>query len=156
MTKRGGQPDDHLEKMAQEAVEEARMVLPGIQALFGFQLIAIFNKSFRQLALSHQRLHFVAILLIALAIALIMTPAAYHRQVEPGTVSEFFVALASWFVALAMLPLMLGICIEVYLLGHIVLADDFLSGLVAAALLMVFAGLWFAFPYAMRSRRGAA
>ena len=156
MTKRGGQPDDHLEKMAQEAVEEARMVLPGIQALFGFQLIAIFNESFRQLALGHQRLHFVAILLIALAIALIMTPAAYHRQVEPGTVSEFFVALASWFVALAMLPLMLGICIEVYLLGHIVLADDFLSGLVAAALLMVFAGLWFAFPYAMRSRRGAA
>ena len=26
-------------------IEEARMVLPGIQALFGFQLIAVFNNA---------------------------------------------------------------------------------------------------------------
>jgi hypothetical protein len=36
MTNRIAQPDEHLEKIAQEAVEEARMVLPGIQALFAF------------------------------------------------------------------------------------------------------------------------
>jgi hypothetical protein len=30
-------------------IEEARMVLPGIQALFGFQLIAVFNDGFRDL-----------------------------------------------------------------------------------------------------------
>ena len=33
------------EKMAREAIEEARMVLPGIQALFGFQLIAVFSQT---------------------------------------------------------------------------------------------------------------
>jgi hypothetical protein len=37
------------EKMAMAALEEARMVLPRIQALFGFQLIAAFNETFRQL-----------------------------------------------------------------------------------------------------------
>jgi hypothetical protein len=31
------------------AIEEARMVLLGIQALFGFQLIAAFNDNFKQL-----------------------------------------------------------------------------------------------------------
>ncbi|TLG71825.1 hypothetical protein [Methylocystis sp. B8] len=34
------------QKLARGAIEEARMVLPGIQALFGFQLIAVFNNRF--------------------------------------------------------------------------------------------------------------
>ena len=29
-------------------LEECRMVLPGIQALFGFQLIAVFNSTFAE------------------------------------------------------------------------------------------------------------
>ena len=53
------------------------MVLPGIQALFGFQLIAVFNERFRQLSEGEQLIHFTAIMLVAIAIALIMTPAAY-------------------------------------------------------------------------------
>jgi hypothetical protein len=32
-----------LEEETRTIIEEARMVLPGIQALFGFQLIAVFN-----------------------------------------------------------------------------------------------------------------
>src|SRR5438128_2595950 len=100
--------------MAQEALEEARMVLPGIQALFGFQLIAVFNERFSQLPSAEQLAHFAATILIAVAIGLIMTPAAYHRQVEPGTVSSFFVGLASLLITAAMVPLMLGLCLEVY------------------------------------------
>ena len=50
-----------IEKIAQEAIEEARMVLPGIQALFGFQLMAIFNDKFRTLS-EFERTHFVAML----------------------------------------------------------------------------------------------
>jgi hypothetical protein len=146
------QPDEHLEKIAQEAVEETRMVLPGIQALFGFQLIAVFNESFRRLDPAHQYLHFAAIVLIAISIGLIMAPAAYHRQVAPGSVPRFFVQLASWLIMAAMVPLMFSICIEVYILGHMVLASGVLSMLIAGAL---FAGLsfgWFVFPYLARSR----
>jgi hypothetical protein len=85
-----GKLDEQTEKMAQEAIEEARMVLPGIQALFGFQLVAVFNERSKQLPDDEQRLHFTAIILIAVAIAVIMTHAAYHRQVGPGSVSEQF------------------------------------------------------------------
>ena len=74
------------------------MVLPGIQALFGFQLIAAFNETFRQLEPQEQILHFVALVLVAIAIAIIMTPAAYNRLVERGSLSDFFVRLASWLV----------------------------------------------------------
>ena len=90
-----------LQKQAQQAIEEARMVLPGIQALFGFQLIAVFNQGFRSLSSTDQLIYYAALLLIAVAIAVIMTPAAYHRQVEEGGASAFFVRLASLLVTVA-------------------------------------------------------
>ena len=52
------------------------MVLPGMQALFGFQLIAVFNSSFAErLQPLQQRLDLASIALVVVAIALIMTPA---------------------------------------------------------------------------------
>jgi hypothetical protein len=85
-----------LSRAAQYLLEECRMVLPGIQALFGFQLIAVFSPGFAQkLTLAEQRLHLVAIALLAIAVALIMAPAAYHRQREPQEVTSTFIQLAT-------------------------------------------------------------
>jgi len=145
--------DQQTEKMAREAIEEARMVLPGIQALFGFQLMAVFNQRFSELSAGEQLLHYIAVLLIALAIGLIMTPPAYHRQVEPGSVSGFFVRLASRLVAIAMLPLAVALCLEVYLLGRVILGDRMTSSVVAGMLLLIFAGLWYLFPWWVAARK---
>ena len=153
---RSSPPDaEKIEKLAMATIEEARMVLPGIQALFGFQLIAAFNEHFRDLEPSQQVLHFVSLALVALAIAIIMTPAAHHRLAERGSISEFFVRLASGFIAIAMLPLMSALCIEVYLLGCVILQRKEASAVVSVILLIVFASLWYGLPFAMRhSRRG--
>src|SRR5690349_18783231 len=97
-------PTEKLTKQAQQAIEEARMVLPGIQALFGFQLVAVFNARFTQLSFHDQILHLSALVLVAIATALIMTPAAYHRQAELGTVTEYFVRMSSKIIAIAMIP----------------------------------------------------
>src|SRR4051794_39376366 len=118
--KNGQFSEERLEKIAQAAIEEARMVVPGIQALFGFQLIAVFNQRFHDLTSGEQALHFFSLVLVAVAIALIMTPAAYHRLVEWGSVSDFFVRLASGLIATAMVPLMVALCLEVYLVGRVV------------------------------------
>ena len=118
---------------------------PGIQALFGFQLMAVFNQRFNELTAGERRIHYIAVLLIALAIGLIMTPAAYHRQVEPGSVSGYFVRLASRLVAIAMLPLAVALCLEVYLLGRVILGDRMTSFVVAGLLLLIFVGLWYSF-----------
>ena len=79
-------------------------------------------------------------------------PAAYHRQVEPGTVSKFFVSLASVLIAVAMLPLMMGLCLEVYLVGHIILHDMRSSAIIAIVLFVIFVALWYGFPFVMSSR----
>jgi hypothetical protein len=145
---------ESLHQQAQQTIEEARMVLPGIQALFGFQLIAIFNNRFQQLPSYEQYLHFSSLLLVVLAIALIMTPAAYHRIVERGTVSHFFVKLASCLIATAMIPLMFAIAIEVLLLGRLILGKGWASLAVASSTLAVFGYLWFLYPlYKRNSKR---
>ena len=90
----------------------------------------------------------MALVLVALSVALIMTPAAYHRIAEPGSVSRFFVRLASWFIAIAMVPLMTAVCLDVYIIGRLILGSAWISGAAACVLVLVFAALWFAFPLA--------
>jgi hypothetical protein len=98
-----------------------------------------------------QLIHISATVLVTIAIALIMTPAAYHRLAEQTTISKFFVWLAPWLIAVALFPLMLGLTLEVYLLGLLVLGDAKTSLAVSTPIfLAVFSMLWFAFPLVMR------
>jgi hypothetical protein len=137
---------ESLEDQAKQVVEEARMVLPGIQALFGFQLIAVFNQRFAELPPSEQYMHLVALTLIGVSVALIMTPAAYHRQAEPGQVSRYFVELASRVLALAMMMLAFGICLDIYIVARSTLMNSQTSAAIAGSLLTVYLGAWFVFP----------
>jgi len=128
-----------LSKAAQYLLEEARMVLPGIQALFGFQLIAVFNASFgEKLANNEQRMHLLAIALVMIAIALVMSPAAYHRQTNPKEITEAFIRISTSLLLWSMWPLAVSICLEVYLVGRIILHNS-----VVAVLPAVSFGLFF-------------
>jgi len=113
---------ESLSDMVTHVLEECRMVLPGIQALFGFQLMAVFNQVFwDRLTQAERTYHFTAIGLVALAVVLVMTPAAYHRQAEPETVSRNFLILSTRVLCWSMFPLMTGILMDFYLIGRLVL-----------------------------------
>lgn len=133
------------------------MVLPGIQALFGFQLIVVFNPSFGQrLTPAEQNLHLLAIVFLTAAIALVMTPAAYHRQTGPREVTARFISISSSLLLFGMLPLAISLSLDLYLVGRI-LAGRLVAILLAAAAFALFAFLWFMFPRisARRARRRA-
>src|ERR1051325_9740294 len=122
-----------LSKAAEYLLEECRMVLPGIQALFGFQLIAVFNQSFgEKLSSGEQTLHLAAIALVAFAVALVMSPAAYHRQEGARVVTERFLQISTRLLLWSMLPLALGICIDFYLIARIILGTPVVALLAAA------------------------
>jgi uncharacterized membrane protein len=142
---------EELDKRAQNAIEEARMVLPGIQALFGFQLIAVFNQRFPQIPAGQQLLHYCALLLVGAAIGLIMAPAAYHRIAEQHSVSRFFIQLASFMIAVSMLPLLTALCFEIYILGHLVLNNDQASFWIAVVMAAFLAALWYVMPFTARA-----
>jgi DMSO reductase anchor subunit len=140
--------DMPLTRAAQFLLDECRMVLPGIQALFGFQLIAVFNPAFSQVLDPNERLlHLLAIVLVTVAIALIMTPAAYHRQTGPQQVTEAFIRLSTRLMLWSMLPLCVSICLDLYLIAKIIV-DDVLAPLLAVAVFTVFFVLWFVLPRA--------
>lgn len=136
-----------LTKSVDNILEEARMILPGTQTLFGFQLIVVFNARFyEELSATEEHIHLGATMLVALATAMLIAPAAYHRIAEPETVSRKFVVLASRLLSLSLVPLSLAICADFYLVASLVTANSTVSLLLAGAVFVAFAGLWFILP----------
>jgi len=156
MTARSDDPRSHLDarvhrlsldKAAEQLLEECRMVLPGVQALFGFQLIAVFNAGFTdKLTRPEQLSHLVAILCVVASVALIMAPAAIHRRREPYSVSTAFISLSSRLLRIGMAPLAAATVIDVYLVAR-VLAGTITAGVLAGFVcLSMFVGLWGVLP----------
>jgi len=151
--------DEKVEKIPlSEAVthllEECRMVLPGIQALFGFQLIVVFNPAFSEkLSLTERGFHLTAIGLIVVSIAMVMAPAAYHRQRDPESVSEGFIIIATRLLLYSMFPLMLALGLEFFLIARLITNNVWLSLLLALALVSIFSTLWFLLPRSRNLQR---
>jgi hypothetical protein len=134
-------------------LEECRMVLPGVQALFGFQLIAVFSPGFaQQLSQIEQRLHLLALALVAMAGALIMTPAAYHRQTNPLQASVRLLKLGGRLLVGSMVALMAGVGFDFYLVARVILGQITAAAVAAVLMVIFFAGWWFILPHLMRSR----
>jgi hypothetical protein len=139
----------HLDLKDQHSrlLEEARVILPGQQALFGFQLIAVFNEAFQhRLTEIEQVIHLSAIGLSVIAIGLSMTPAAMHRQAEPHEVSQEMVTVAGRLLAFALLPLMGAIGLDFYLVSRLTLHDERLAAVIAIIGVALLAVLWYGLP----------
>jgi hypothetical protein len=148
--------EQSLKDQADYVLQEARVVLPGIQALFGFQLIAVFNEPFYKLPALAQNTHLAALLLVTIAIALIMAPPIFHRIADQGRLSPRFIAVASRFIAWAMGPLAVGITLEVGLVTWVISGSPVIVGVVGACAALLFAALWLLYPWTRRRQRGAS
>jgi Family of unknown function (DUF6328) len=144
-----------LDTAASHLIEECRMVIPGIQALFGFQLIAVFNQGFEEkLAEPVQLVHLVALILTALSMALVMTPAAVHRIAEPESVSERFLWMASNLLLAGMVTLAVAVALDVYVVTTALTSSAAVGVALGVALLVVFGWLWLLVPRHEARRHG--
>lgn len=148
------EPTSITEKV-RHVLTEARMVLPGAQALLGFQLSVTLMEAFDDLPRSLQLAHLAGLGCIALSVVLLMTPAAYHRIVEEGEATEHFHRVASRLVLAAMVPLTVGICVDLLIVTQRI-TESFTLGAIAAAAAAVFVlGMWFGLTSALRRLRPA-
>lgn len=146
-----------LDAAASHLLEECRTVVPGMQALFGFQLIAVFSTGFgEQLSPGERIVHLVAIMLVTIAIALVMAPAALHRQMEPMAVSRRFIRISTRLLMASLAPLAVGICLDVYLVALIIVGSRPIAASVAGFLLLVFVMAWVVLPQFSRRRASLA
>jgi hypothetical protein len=142
-----------LNDATSHVLEECRTVVPGMQALFGFQLIAVFSTAFReQLSPTERLIHLAAILLVTIAIVLVMAPAALHRLTEPMAVSRRFIAISSRLLMASMVPLAAGICLEIYIVARVILETSVGAAIIAVLSLAVFIVFWLVVPRAARRR----
>lgn len=132
--------------------QEARMILPGIQTVFGFQLIVVFNMNFKGLITKEEQLlHLISLLLVVISGILVAAPAAYHRQAHHH-VSEHFIEVGARFLTWALFPLALGTCLDIYLVAKIISESARLATFVSVAMFVLYASVWYVYPQ-IRGRR---
>jgi Family of unknown function (DUF6328) len=158
MTKRqqGVSEQTGLHEKIDQMLIEARVILPGLQALLGFQLAIVLTQAFDRLSSTVKFVHGAALLFVALSIVLLMAPAAYHRIVYKGEDSEEFLRIGGWFVSYSTIPLALGLAADVFVVGTKIVPSELASALVAAAVLALLLGLWHGLPWLARWRRNGA
>jgi Family of unknown function (DUF6328) len=136
-----------------QMLTEARVIIPGCQALLGFQLIAMLTDAFDDLPPDAQIMHAAGLCCVAVATIFLMTPAALHRQSFGGNDSESFLRLGSGFVIAASLPLALGIAADVYVVFIKISHSTALTSATSLLLLLAMLGLWYLYPIWLRAHR---
>ncbi|WP_431324421.1 DUF6328 family protein [Rhizobium sp. YTU87027] len=132
---------------------EARVVLPGAQALLGFQLAIVLTSGFADLGASAKTFHCVALGAVALTTILLVTPAAYHRIVYDGSnVAEFY-HIASRFLLAATVFLALGLTADVHVVIGKATQSPFLANVTAAVAAVMLLGFWHLWPWWKRVQR---
>jgi hypothetical protein len=142
-----------LSDKIKHVLTEARVVLPGAQALLGFQLIAVLTESFDRLPDVSKYVHLASLGMIAVTVVLLMTPAAYHRIVEQGEETEHFHRFASKMVVSALVPLALGLSGGVYVVVQKVTDSTLVAVVSALVTLALFWELWFGITLYRRTQR---
>jgi Family of unknown function (DUF6328) len=138
--------DTPLDVKIEQLLTEARVVLPGAQALFGFQLAIVLTLAFEQLPKVSMIVHAASLFLVALAVIMLMAPAPYHRIVYAGENTEDMYRVGSAFVTGATLPLGLGLAGDVYVVIAKI-SGSFAVGAVTGGLAFVLlTGLWYLYP----------
>jgi Family of unknown function (DUF6328) len=138
-----------LNRNLDQLLQELRVVLPGVQVLFAFLLAVPFSSRFSKVDSFERDVYFVALLLSAVAVALLMAPSIQHRILFRHEQKRYLVALGSALTIAGMTALALAIVLSLVLVAH------FLFGPAAAwtaggLSFCAFAVLWYALPIERR------
>jgi len=139
-----------LEERIKEVLIEARLILPGAQALLGFQVAATLSDGFETLPSISKWIHLTSLLAIAATTIFLIAPAAYHRIALNGEDNEQFCRLASKLIIVAMVWLGLGVSGELFVVALKTTQSFATSTALAIVMLAFFYGAWFGYSYAKR------
>jgi len=141
-----------LDAQVDQLLTEARVIIPGAQALFGLQLAVTLTRAFEQLPPMAKMAHAAALCCVGLAIILLMAPASLHRISFAGQDDPEFVKIGSRFVIAAPLPLAFGIALDAYVAAGRALQSDSGAAVLAVAAITALLGFWYVYPLAKRLR----
>ena len=144
-----------LEARIEQMLTESRIIIPGAQALMGFQLIAMLSKTFDELPHASQIIHALALGTDAVALIILIAPAAFHRLAFNGADTERFFRLGSALVTAALLPLALGISGDIYVAVARIAKASVIGAAAAALSLILFLSFWYVQPLVLRRSKAS-
>ena len=142
-----------LDAQVDQLLTEARLIIPGAQALLGFQLAVTLTRAFEQLPSEAKLAHAAALCCVGLAIILLMAPASLHRISFGGQDDPQFVRIGSWLVLSAPLPLAFGIAFDAYVASVRALQSAAGAATLAVVAIIVLLVFWYGYPIARRLMR---
>lgn len=133
-------PPKKNDKEMRNIIEEARVILPGLQAVFGFQTVAVFSDRFTHLKEYAMVCHLIGLASIVVAMVMLMTPAVYYRA-RHGDATLRMVSVSRKSIRAALIPVSLGCSLD--MLTVMSLATDGLAMSIGAAIatLVMFLGV---------------
>ncbi|MEO8724534.1 MAG: DUF6328 family protein, partial [Acidobacteriaceae bacterium] len=136
-----------IDEKIKTALIECRMVLPGAQALLGFQLVTFVEPGFEPLPYPDKLMHVGSLMAIGISTILLMAPAAFHRIAEGGENTERMYRYTSRLLLWAMFFLALGISSDFAMVLHKVSHSYPVAGGVSGTLLGLYFALWFGYSW---------
>jgi len=142
---------DSLKSKIEQMLTEARVIIPGAQALLGFQLIAVLTRAFSELPAFFKYIHCGGLSAVALSVILLMTPAALHRIGFRGEDDPTFFRIGARFVVAGSVPLALGIAADVAVVFFKAIGSESAAVLAGLVSLLMLLGLWMGYPIWVRT-----
>jgi Family of unknown function (DUF6328) len=142
-----------LEARVVQALTELRVVLPGAQALFGFLFIAVLTQAFDRLPAASKGAHLASLGAVAIAVILLIAPAAYHRIAAKGRAEERVLKYTTRMMMCALGLLALGLVGGAYVTVRKITEMPQLALSIAVVALIGFAAMLYLIPLYTRVQR---
>lgn len=142
--------DQRLARNLDELLQEVRIAQTGVQFLFGFLLSVAFTRRYAEASGFEQTVHLVAVVSAAASVALLTTPAAWHRVLFGKRHRPRLIDVSNRLTIAGLACLATTMTATVLLLFKVV-AGPVVATVVTVAVAVAFGGIWFLLP--MRIRR---
>lgn len=145
----GEDPHQRLNREWIELLNELRVVLPGVQMLFGFLLAVPFTQRFAGVTGTQRTVYYVAFLAAAAASAFLIAPSAYHRLLWRHHDKERLLEIGTRLAILAIGSLAIAISAVIYVVTEELYGTGW-AAVGAAVAAASFAWLWYGLPLLRR------
>lgn len=142
---------ERVEREYHELLEEIRVTLPGVEVILAFLLTVPFTERFGQLDELERHVYAGALLCVAVAVALLLAPSAYHRIRFQADDKAWITRRGNALVLWAMAILVPGIVGALFVVTDVIFNRAFVVG-TAGVLGLLLVALWFLVP--LLRRRG--
>lgn len=140
-----------LARNVNELMQELRVAQAGVQILFGFLLSIAFTEKYASTSEYVRVTHLVTVLCAAVAVAFFTAPAAWHRVLFRQGRREDVVRWGNRFALTGLAFLALAMTGTVLLMAEVILGL-WASVVVGVLAFLLFASVWFAWPFASSQR----